>query len=196
MTKSVLFASLAAAGLLAGCVTVPSGPAVTVLPGQRKSAEQFRADEDACRMYAQAAIGGESAGQPAVDAAAANAVAGAALGAAVGALLGSVTGDAGAGAAWGAGTGLLFGGAAGSNVAGYSSYALQRNYDAAYVQCMYTRGNQVPGRVAARPAPRYAPGYGYPPPAYPPPSYPPPNYPPPNYPPPNYPAPSTPPSGG
>jgi hypothetical protein len=196
MKERALFVSLAAVGLLAGCVTVPSGPAVTVLPGQQKTVEQFRVDENACRAYAQAAIGGETAGQPAADAAAANAVAGAALGAAVGAILGSVTGDAGAGAAWGAGTGLLFGSAAGSNVAGYSSYALQRNYDAAYLQCMYTRGNQVPGRVVARPAPRYAPSYGYPPPAYPPASYPPPNYPPPNLPPAGYPAPSTAPSGG
>ena len=56
---------------------------------------------------------------------------------------------------------------------------MQRNYDIAYTQCMYVRGNQIPGQATARGGrgPSYAPGY--PPPTYPPPSYPPPNYPPP-----------------
>ncbi len=199
--RSLVVPSLAVA-LLAGCVTVPTGPAVMVMPGAQKSFDQFRVDDGDCRNYAQAVLGGPNAAQPANDAAAANAVAGAALGAAAGAILGSVTGHAGNGAAIGAGTGLLFGSAAGSNSAGYSSYALQRQYDVAYLQCMYARGNQVPGQVAYRvaaPAPR-TPVYSYPPPNYPPPNvapgnYPPPNYPPPNvapgnYPPPNYPPPN------
>ncbi len=189
--------------ILAGCATVPSGPGVMVLPGSQKSFDQFRADEFDCRQYAQAAIGGPNAAQPANDAAAANAIAGAAIGAAAGAIIGSVTGHAGNGAAIGAGTGLLFGSAAGSNTAGYSSYALQRNYDVAYMQCMYARGNQVPGQVAYRgaaPSPRM-PVYSYPPPNAPSGNYPPPNYPPPNapsgnYPPPNYPPPNAPPPGG
>jgi Glycine-zipper domain len=178
VSKRLLILGLVSIGLLAGCVTVPTGPAVLVMPGPQKSFEQFRMDEDACRQYAQGAIGGPYAGQAASDAAAANAVAGAALGAAAGAILGSVSGQAGQGAAIGAGTGLLFGSAAGSNVGASSSYAMQRNYDIAYMQCMYARGNQIPGQAAARgSAPRYAPGN--PPPNYPPPSYPPPNYPPP-----------------
>jgi hypothetical protein len=184
--RSLVVPSLAAA-LLAGCVTVPTGPAVMVMPGAQKSFDQFRADEVDCRNYAQAVLGGPNAGQPASDAAAANAVAGAALGAAAGAIIGSVSGNAGSGAAIGAGTGLLFGSAAGSNTAGYSSYALQRQYDVAYMQCMYARGNQVPGQVAYRgvaPPPR-TPVYSYPPPNTAPGNYPPPNYPPPNYPPPN-----------
>jgi hypothetical protein len=163
---------------LAGCVTVPAGPAVTVMPGPNKNWEQFRADDDVCRRYAEGAIGGPNAGQAAADAAAANAVASAAIGAAIGAILGSVSGQAGEGAAWGAGTGLLFGSAAGGNVAASSSYAMQRNYDGAYMQCMYSRGNQLPGRVVPR-GPGAAGSPGYPPPSYPPPSYPPPNYPPP-----------------
>ena len=199
---SLLVPSLAVA-LLAGCVTVPSGPAVMVMPGPQKSFDQFRADEGDCRNYAQAVLGGPNAGQGANDAAAANAVAGAALGAVAGAILGSVTGHAGNGAAIGAGTGLLFGSAAGSNTAGYSSFALQRQYDGAYMQCMYARGNQMPGHVAYRgaaPAPQL-PVYSYPPANYPAPNiapgnYPPPNYPPPNYPPPNYPPPVYPAPGG
>ena len=61
---------------------------------------------------------------------------------------------------------------------------MQRSYDVAYMQCMYARGNQVPGQVVSRRQPVYS---------YPPPNYPAPaaarvsagaNYPPPNTPPP------------
>lgn len=200
MSVRLLIVSVAAVAVLAGCVTVPVGPAVVVLPGSRKTLEQFNADEIACRNYAQAVIGGPNAAQPANDAAAANAVIGSALGAAAGAIIGSASGQAGAGAAIGAGTGLLFGSAAGSNVSGYSSYQLQRNYDVAYIQCMYARGNQVPGRVVYRGNSTYYPPPDYPAPAGQPGGYPAPpaqpgGYPAPpgaasgNYPPPNYPAP-------
>ena len=87
------------------------------------------------------------------------------LGAAAGAIIGSATGQAGQGAAIGAGTGLLFGSAAGSNAYGYSYYEAQRRYDMAYAQCMYARGNQLPGQVVQRRLPVYS----YPPPNYPPP---------------------------
>jgi len=151
------------AGLaLAGCVTAPVGPAVMALPGSTKNFDAFRADDMTCRDYARSSIG-PLPGQPG-DVAAANALGGAALGAAAGAIIGSVSGQAGHGAAIGAGTGLLFGSAAGANAAGYTSYGLQRRYDAAYLQCMYAKGNQVPARYA----PRYygpPPGYIAPPPA-------------------------------
>ena len=182
----------AAVAVLAGCVTVPAGPSVMMQPGSRKSPDQFRVDDATCRQYAQGVVGGPQA-QAASDAAAANAVAGTVLGAAAGAIIGAASGNAGQGAAIGAGTGLLFGSAAAGNSAGYSSYALQRNYDAAYVQCMYARGNAVPGRPTTRiTAP------AYPPPNYPAPSIPPANYPPPagtggGYVVPTYPAPATPP---
>jgi hypothetical protein len=173
------------------------------MPGYQKSMDQFHADDTDCRNYAYASIGGPNAGQPATDAAANNAVVGAAIGAGVGALIGAATHNAGNGAAWGAGTGLLFGSAAGSNTSGYSSYQLQRQYDVAYMQCMYSRGNQVPGHVAQRAQQSYRPpntswippgysGGNAPPPNPVPGSYPPPNYPPPNYPAPSYPSGSTP----
>ena len=174
MSKRALFIPLAAALALAGCVTVPTGPAVTVMPGANKTFDQFRADDGECRQYSQSVVGGADAGRPANDAAAANAAAGTVLGAAVGAIIGSASGQAGHGAAIGAGTGLLIGSSAGGNSAAYSSRALQRNYDVAYMQCMYSRGNQVPGRMAYR-----APAQNYPPPNYPAPNYPPPGTPPP-----------------
>ena len=195
MSKRPLVVLLFSSLILAGCVTVPAGPSVFVLPGSQKSLDQFRVDDAACRQYAIAVLGGPAAAQQANDAAAANAAAGALIGATAGAIIGSASGHAGQGAAIGAGTGLLVGGTAGGNMYGYSSYTLQMNYDAAYVQCMYTRGNQVPAR-GVYPGRRYyypAPTGSYPPPNYPAPSGPPGSYPPPNYPAPNYPPPNTPP---
>jgi len=168
--RSLTIATTAAVALLAGCATLPTGPRVVALPGSTKTFEQFQADGYACQSYAQQTVGGGA--QAANDAAASNAVAGTLIGAAAGAAIGAATGGAGPGAAIGAGTGLLFGSAAGANSAGWSTYGLQRQYDGAYLQCMYAKGNQVP--VPA--------GYGarsYPPPpgAYPPPA----NYQPPGY---------------
>jgi hypothetical protein len=148
-------AGAAALLVLGGCVTVPTGPAVMVLPGQYKPFDQFRIDDLDCRNYASAAIGGPT--QAATDSAAATALGAAAIGAAAGALIGSATGQAGQGAAIGAGMGGVFGGTAAAGQGAASSYQLQRRYDAAYMQCMYARGNQIPGTVAP------SPGYGPPP---------------------------------
>jgi uncharacterized protein YcfJ len=164
MTTALRRCVLAAVGVavLAGCATVPTGPAINALPGSRKTAEQYYADDAACRAGAQSQFGPHAA-QPANDAAAANVVGGTALGAAIGALIGAAFGDAGRGAAIGAGTGLIGGSAAAANVSGYSSRDMQMLYDREYLRCMYARGHQVPGRaVGYRPAPL---AYGYLPPA-------------------------------
>jgi len=167
MNTRIALLPIAAALALAGCASVPTGPNVAVMPGPQKTFEQFQADQGSCQQYASAAIGGSSAAVNAQNSAVNSAAVGTVLGAAAGAILGSVSGQAGQGAAIGAGTGLLFGSAAGANAAGYSYAESQRRYDIAYSQCMYARGNQLPGRVAYRAAPVA-------------PSYPPPNYPPPN----------------
>jgi outer membrane lipoprotein SlyB len=148
---------LTSALLLGACVTMPSGPSVVALPGKNKSFDQFQADTFACRQFAEQSVGG--AANQAANNATANAVGGAALGAAAGAIIGSATGNAGPGAAIGAGTGLLFGSAVGSNVYYGSYYEVQRNYDGAYMQCMYARGNQIP--VRGGPAQYRAPAYPY-----------------------------------
>ena len=141
------------AGLLAlgGCVTAPQGPTIAVMPGTGKSLEQFQVDSGICRQFAQSSIGGAT--QAAQETAAANVAGGAAVGAAVGALLGAAGGQSSHGAAWGAGTGIMFGSAAAGGSGATSSYTLQRQYDIAYMQCMYARGNQVPMRLAPRTAP-------------------------------------------
>lgn len=163
---------------------MPSGPAVTVMPGAGKTFEAFQRDAADCQQYAQAAIGGPNAGQPANDYAAGTAVAGSAWGAATGAIIGSASNQGGQGAAIGAGVGLLFGALSAANQSSAASWQLQRNYDGAYMQCMYARGNQVPVRMSYRGSMGSgAPGM-YPPPNSPPP-YPPPNTPPPSIPPPD-----------
>ena len=115
------------------------------LPGGGKSFEEFRADDAVCRQYAYEQIGGVSGQQAAQNSAVTSAVVGTAIGAAAGAAIGSASGDMGAGAAIGAGTGLLFGSAAGSGYAAGSYYETQHRYDHAYLQCMYMKGNQIPG---------------------------------------------------
>jgi hypothetical protein len=170
MPKRLVLAPLAVAALLAlsGCVTVPSGPNVMVLPGTQKPFDVFRAEDIDCRNYAMTSIGGQEGQQVAANSAVSSAAVGTLLGAAVGAAIGAPAGQAGQGAAIGAGTGLLFGSAAGSNAYAMSSYEMQRRYDNAYVQCMYAKGNQVP--VAAQPRPYGPPtAYAPPPQAYPPP---------------------------
>jgi hypothetical protein len=163
MRSAVRTLAVAAVGaaLLAGCATVPTGPAINALPGSRKTAEQYFADDAACRARAQSLFG-PHAGRPANDVAAANVVGGTLLGAAVGALIGAAVGDAGAGAAIGAGTGLLGGSAVAANVGAQSTAEMQAFYDREYLQCMFARGHQVPGRaVVVRPVP---PTYGQAPP--------------------------------
>lgn len=133
--------AIAALLLLGGCVSVPSGPSVMVLPGSGKSFDQFRADDMDCRQFASSQVGGATPGSAAESSGVQSAVIGTAIGAAAGALIGGHGNPAAAGA----GIGLLFGSASGSGAANQSQYELQRRYDVGYQQCMYARGNQIPG---------------------------------------------------
>ena len=178
MTTHLKVSALAGALLLGACTSIPQGPSLMALPGSKKNFDQFRTDDDACRRFALAQVGGSTPNQAAVD----SGVRSAALGTAIGAVAGAAIGGHG-GAGAGAGAGLIVGGIAGAGAGGQSSYELQRRYDNSYVQCMYSYGHRVPvsGRLAAAPgapasaagAPRaYSPPPGTPPP--PPPGAPPP----------------------
>ena len=125
--------------VLAGCVSVPSGPSMMSLPGSGKSFDQFRMDDYDCRQYASVQAGGTTANQAAVDSGVKSAAVGTAVGAAAGALM-----DGSHGAGVGAGIGLLTGALAGSGAANASSYSLQQRYDIGYTQCMYAKGHKVP----------------------------------------------------
>jgi hypothetical protein len=130
--------------VLSGCATFPNGPSVRVLPGPGKPFEEFQADDGVCRQWAAQSIGA-SPQETVNQNTAAGAVVGTAVGAGVGALIGAATGHPGAGAAIGAGSGLLVGTASGANAGNLSGYEAQRRYDNTYIQCMYAKGNQVPG---------------------------------------------------
>lgn len=143
---------------LGGCVTVPTGPGVKVLPTNGKDFETFLKEDATCRQWANAQMG--SPVQETYDKnVATSAVVGTAVGTGVGAAIGSASGHAGAGAVIGAATGLLLGSAAGSGSSQVYGAQAQRQYDNAYVQCMYTYGNQIPESrpVAAAPPPVAAP---------------------------------------
>jgi hypothetical protein len=127
---------------LGACATVPSGPSVAVLPAPTKNFEQFRDDDAICRHYAETSAG--YAGQAGTDSAARSAAVGTVLGAITGALIGAASGNPGSGAAIGAGGGLIVGSAYGTDAYRWSANAVQDRYDIAYMQCMYTKGNQVP----------------------------------------------------
>ncbi len=151
--KSLLFFIVIA--FLSGCATVPTGPSVSVMPAPGKPFEVFQADDAVCRQFAQGQIGGASPGQTANQNLATGAAIGTLAGAGIGAALGSIGGHAGAGAAIGGATGLFAGTAIGSNQGAYTEHSLQRRYDIAYQQCMYAKGNVIPGARYYAPPPVY-----------------------------------------
>jgi hypothetical protein len=160
MKISIRTLPVAAFAALAGCVTVPSGPSVMVLPGDGRSFDQFRFDDQDCRNYATSQTGG--AEQAATDSAVRSAV----VGTAIGALAGAALGGNSRSTAVGAGAGLIVGSAAGSGAAAGSAYGVQRRYDYAFQQCMYSKGHRIAGR-GGYPYARQ-PAYGYAPPPAPP----------------------------
>lgn len=144
MHKSWFFA-VAAGLLLAGCVRVPTGPSVMVLPGSGKSFDQFQLDDAMCRQWALRQTG-TTANQAATDATVSGAAVGTVLGAAGGAAIGAASGNPATGAAVGSGVGLLGGTAMGAESGAVAQSSVQRRYDIAYMQCMYAKGNQIPMR--------------------------------------------------
>ncbi len=163
---------LAAAGLLltvAACAQ-PLEPHVAVMPAPNKPYAVFADDDVLCRHYAEQQVGGPDAAHKGSNDTLLGAGIGTLAGAALGALLSAHSG--GTGAAAGAAIGLAGGTAIGAGNGQEAQYAVQRRYDIAYQQCMYAKGNQVPGFAAAgtpppppgapppAPAPSYGGGYG------------------------------------
>jgi hypothetical protein len=114
------------------------GPTVQAMPGPGKSFEAFTFDQAGCKQYAESSVAGQAqnANNRAVGAAAIGTVLGAGLGAAIG---------GGRGAAIGAGSGAIAGTGVGMGSSSNEQYGIQQQYDNAYAQCMYSKGNMVPG---------------------------------------------------
>jgi hypothetical protein len=136
------------AALIAGCASLPTGPTVAVMPAPGKPFEVFREDDATCRAFAQQQLGANPN-----EVAREQVLGGAAAGAAIGAVSGALLSHGHGGAESGAGAGIIVGSAAGAGAASESTYNLQRRYNIAYEQCMYTKGNQIPGYAQ----PNYAP---------------------------------------
>ena len=130
---------------LTSCATTPMAPTVRVMPAPNQPFQVFQADDTACRQYAANSVKGmtDQANNKAVGSAAIGTV----LGAAVGAALGGPGPQNGGLVAAGAVTGGAIGASNGSG--GSTQYTIQQAYNNAYSQCMYARGNQVPGASAS-----------------------------------------------
>jgi hypothetical protein len=162
MRKATTLLTIGAAALLAGCATRPVGPMVRVIPAPYKPFEVFERDQYDCERYADSQIAGGA------EAANNRAVGAAALGTALGLAVGAATGD-GHAATFGAVSGGAIGTAIGADQSQRAGYSLQRQYDIAYTQCMYAKGNQVPGyQQSGTPPPPPPQGYDNGPPRPPP----------------------------
>jgi Putative peptidoglycan binding domain len=157
-----LLLALGMSSTLLGCATTPMGPTVAVMPGPGKSFEAFQSDNALCKSFAGDQVKGQAdaANQRAVGTALLTTVLGAGLGAATGAIGGYAGGGAAVGAAAGAGTGTAIGAANSTD----AQMNIQQQYDNAFSQCMYAKGELVPGYAPPAPMPQVA-GSGGPNPA-------------------------------
>ncbi len=139
MFKKAKYLLLLAPLMMTACTSVPTGPTVNVMPGKDSTFEQFKADDETCRDYAE-----ERAGDP-DNSQSMTTLKNAAVTAAVGALAGAAL-DHGHGrsAAVGAGAGLILGTLGGAGASGEARRDAQVKYDNAYTQCMYAKGHDVP----------------------------------------------------
>ena len=143
--------------LLSGCAQTPLGPTVQVMPGPGKSFDAFNYYQAGCKQFAANTVAGQAqnANTRAVGAAALTTVLGAGLGAAIG---------GGRGAGIGAASGALGGTAIGAGMSSGDQGGIQAQYDNAFAQCMYSKGNMVPGygpmMVNAPPPPPPGPDVG------------------------------------
>jgi len=166
--NAALGSVMAVAVALSGCAPAAVAPSVPVMPGPGKPPDQFNAYQAACQSYASAQVAPltAQANNQAVGSALLTTVLGAGIGAAIG---------GGRGAAYGAAGGALLGTTAAAQGSSIAGMGIQQQYDIFYSQCMYARGNQVPGftpnMYAIPPYPGPGPGAPPPPPPPPPPHY-------------------------
>jgi hypothetical protein len=135
---------------LTACVSAPTGPTIAVMPREGKPFEVFQQDDQVCRQFAANAV--KDTGDAALKEGVTSAAVAAALGAAAGAVIG---GGSHAGVGTGAGVGLLGGSAIGAMNASGKQNQAQTQYNIAYQQCMYSKGNQVPSYATPAPGPGY-----------------------------------------
>jgi uncharacterized protein YcfJ len=139
--KAGVAAFTATAFLLAACAAPPMGPTVAVMPSPSKPMDIFQRDSADCQQYAQGIA------QQTVDQTNQQVAGQIIIGALLGAALGGLAGGAGRAVATGAAAGAMVGTAVAADAAPWAQLSIQQQYDIAYSQCMYSRGDQVPGYV-------------------------------------------------
>ncbi len=137
------FVSAGVLAMLVGCAETPMGPTIPVMPGPNKPFDAFQTDQLVCKNYAEQQVQGQA--ENANNRAVGGAVLGTVLGAGLGAAVGGAYGNAGAGAAIGAASGVGVGTLYGADASTRAQWSIQQQYDNAFAQCMYSKGNQVPG---------------------------------------------------
>jgi hypothetical protein len=121
------------------------------MPGPGKTFESFQADKVFCKAFASEQVQGQA--DTSNKRAVGTALSTGRLGAATGGLVGS------AGAAVGATAGVGAGSTSGRSSSENDQLGIQRQYNNAFSQCMYSQHDQVPGftpAMAYPPGPRYA----------------------------------------
>lgn len=142
MSRIATRALTLAALLAAGCASQPTAPTVRVLPAPNKPFQVFQEEDAYCRQYASTQVAGDA------DKANNDQLLDTGIGAVGGAALGAIFGG-GRGAAVGAGVGTAGGAAVGAGQGEHKQLSSQQRYDYAYEQCMYSKGNQIPGAYYA-----------------------------------------------
>jgi hypothetical protein len=130
---------------LAACASAPTGPTIAVMPRDGKPFDVFQKEDQECRAFAAKAV--EDTSKAALKQGATSALIGAAVGAAAGAV---IQGGSSQNIGTGAGIGLLGGSAMGAMGASNKEDQAQTQYNIAYKQCMYAKGNQVPSFAPLR----------------------------------------------
>ena len=138
MPRIATRALVAACLLAAGCASQPTAPTVRVLPGPNKPFQVFQEEDAYCRHYASTQVAGDA------DKANNDQLLDTGIGAVGGAALGAIIGG-GRGAAVGAGVGAGGGAVVGAGNGDRKQWSAQQRYNYAYEQCMYSKGNQIPG---------------------------------------------------
>jgi hypothetical protein len=142
--------------LLDACASQAMSPTVGVMPAPGKPFDVFQVDQAVCKDFAYQQVQGsaQQANNTQVGTALIATLLGAGLGAAVG-------GGRGAAIGAGAGAGAVGGTAVGAGSSANAQGSMQQRYDLAYAQCIYARGNQVPGYLPPGAPPLPPPAYTY-----------------------------------
>jgi len=135
-----IIASVVILAMLVGCASAPTGPTVMVMPRAGQDFKQFKADNEECKQYA------SDEAEKTSNASFKNGAATTGVLMGIGALAGLLLmGGRSVNVGTGAGAGLIAGGLAGSLGQNKKEDQAQAQYNMAFQQCMFAKGNAVTG---------------------------------------------------